>query len=190
MQEEYYRSENHTVSGIVILGPGGVEDFSASDDSVIRDIGDNIGSSWYRCYRDSSHCTSGGNFYYWRDYERNGSSPATIDGDNYTSGASLDVYYPTTVPGTGAVTTSGSGWITVTGALPDPIVGVVTAFDDNGPSNYSIEITTAGIQEWAMITWSNSAPSSPSAPETPEWADEEYEEDIFSYPEIEYPEEP
>jgi hypothetical protein len=87
-------------------------------------------------------------------------------------------------------TTSGTGWITVTGPAPDPIVGWISYFSDNGPSDYQIEFSTYGEQDWAMITWSNSAPSALSAPEVPEWADEEYEEAILPYPEIEYPEEP
>jgi hypothetical protein len=189
MREEYYVCYNIITTGVVVLGPGGVEAFSASKDWSDRNIGDNIGSSWYWSYYDRLHCTSGGNSYYGRDYERNGSS-VNADSDSSTSSASLDVSYPDEVPDTGAVTTSGSGWITVTGAVPDPIVGVTNYLEDYGPSNYMVEFTTAGIQEWAMITWSNSAPSSPSDPEIPGWADEEYEEPVFVYPEIEYPEDP
>ena len=182
--ERYYTTDDTYVSGVVVLGPGGLEEYSVSLDRVDHDIGDNNGGSWYFADRNSYNYHSSGGYSYWRHYQRIGSS-VDIYGSEYALNG-LGVSYPTSASGT---TTSGSGWIAVTEDAPDPIVGSITYFDDHGPDDYQIEYATTGEQNWAMITWSDIPPTVPGST-TPEWADLESEEVVTPYPEIEYPEDP
>lgn len=171
--EANYYSESNSEVGIVVLGPRGVEDFSASKQT--SEISHSIAAytpSDYSVIRRFTKYTPGGNTTW--DYEYYGAAiPPYNSGPQYSSG-SLGISYPTSVTGT---TTSGPGYITVTAPPPDAIVGapgVYWWYQD--ALNYEIFYDTKGTQYWASITWTNTAPSALSAPNDPDFADSEYEE--------------
>lgn len=172
-------SANRTsITGVVVLGPTGIADFSASKFFFSSDQWNWADMDWgsditrhFESYSPGGNMTWDYHYYRWCDTLPEITSPPAAP-----SAGSLGVSYPTSVDA--GTTIVGSDYITVVGDAPDDIVGVSGYFYNDDEANFYHYSETVGEQVWAMITWTNTQPGLFAPPEAPDFADPEYQEEL------------
>lgn len=173
------------IQGTVVLGPGGVEDFSVSEDEHVMyteysfpDQEVEMDSwSWrsFTAYRPNATTTL------QRDYSFSTGTgsieePTISVSAPSVSAGGLDVSYPTSITG-GTITASGPGYITQTGPEPAEFESSPSYYLEYYDASHYVLVAyeTAGVQERATITWTNTAPAALEDPAGPFWTDPEFD---------------
>lgn len=173
-----FEADETSITGIVVLGPAGVLDFSVSKFKFSTFHYNFSNVVWETdIKRRRENYSPSGNVTWDYHYNQWCDDPASINSSGpVPESGSLNVAYPTSI--SGGTTITGSGFITVVGDAPADIVGVPGYFYQNDLENYYYYFDTVGAQLWATITWTNTLPGTLDPPEDPDFADPEYEEEL------------